>query len=108
MKTITVLLLLLTAAAGYAQEVSVGSLYPLLGTSYSIDSPLTMVNLSAPATGNGTVSTVTLTWRTNNGLNCSSSFKIRFFRKGAGNIYTATDTRGPFNSKEGQITLPLS
>lgn len=109
MKRLCVLVLLCLTTAVRAQEITIGSLYSSFGTSYTSEVPLTMVNLSAPATGVGQVSTVTLTWRLNNGLICPDAIRIRFFRKAAdGNVYTATATRGPFAGKEGQITLPLS
>jgi hypothetical protein len=109
MKTIFALALLFLTSVAHAQELTIGSLYPTFGTSYSLAGPLTMVNLSAPATGVGVVSTVTLTWRLNNGVVCPDAFRVRFFRKAAdANVYVASATRGPFAGKEGQITVSLS
>lgn len=109
MKKIALLTLFFMAATIGAQETSIGSLYATVGTSYSQTAPMTIVNLSAPATTAGVVNVVTLTWRLNNGLICPNAFRIRFFRKSADfNVYTAFATRGPFAGKEGQITLNLS
>ena len=109
MKRIFPIALFCLTSIAHANELTVGSLYPSFGTSYSVGGPLTMVNLSAPATGVGVVNTVTLTWRLNSGVICPDAFRIRFFRKAAdGNVYVATATRGPFAGKEGQITVQLS
>lgn len=97
------------AAAAAAQPLSIGSLYPETGVTHAAVGPLTLVNLGAPATADGSIGSVTLTWRTFDNVPCPASFKIRFFRRSnVGNTFTATATRGPFNSTEGQLTVAMT
>jgi hypothetical protein len=75
----------------------------------STNDVLMLVNLQAPATAAGSVNSVTLVWRAVNNQPCSNSFRVRFFRKSlVGSTYTATATRGPFNSADGQLTIPIA
>jgi hypothetical protein len=109
MKKIVLFALLALTASMRAQDVTVGSFYATEGSSYSVAEPLTMVNLSAPATGPGVINYVTVTWRLTNGVVCPNAFRIRFFRRAAdSNVYTAYATRGPFPGKTGQILLSMS
>ena len=84
------------AAAAVAQ-ISVGVLPSTLNSSdANFPTPQTDVSLENPATGSGSIDTVTFGWN----ATCNGVAKIKFFRR-SGNVLTMVDQRGPFDTVAG-------
>jgi hypothetical protein len=86
--------LLLIAATTMAQPVTVGALINR-GGEYSANSPSTYVDLSHPATGNGTLTSVTFRW-SGPTAGCSNNVKVKTVRMSNGFQFTVVAERGPF------------
>jgi hypothetical protein len=105
MRKLIVVLCLSLAVTGSAMAQVVGRLKPItdntiVGTS---GAPL-LVNLTHPATDNGSVTVATLDWAA--GAPCTGAFKVKFIRRG-GETYVVTAERGPFDSVNGLINVSL-
>jgi hypothetical protein len=64
----------------------------------------TDVDLTGPASGTGTVTSVHVYWSQ---AGCSNAIKIKFFRR-SGNTLTMTAERGPFSSVTADNTFAMS
>ena len=104
-KIVTAVALLLLSSAAFGQALTIGLTYG--GSPNASDSAIAPVRTDislAPATANGTVTTVHVYWSANP---CSNAFKIKFFHR-AGNTLTPYEDRGPFSSTTPDNTITLS
>jgi hypothetical protein len=99
MRTIAAVLFISTfAVSAIAQSVVVGHQSSLAGSAYSSTPPYTMIDLTHPATADGTLTVVSLKW---SGVGCTSAFKLKFFRPtGVFSLtsFTVVADQGPFNA----------
>ncbi|MEA2326981.1 MAG: hypothetical protein QOE68_1940, partial [Thermoanaerobaculia bacterium] len=97
--------LLLTAAPLCAQ-LTIGNAFSTSpNASDSNIAPVrTDVDLTGPASGTGTVTSVHVYWSQSG---CSNAIKIKFFRR-SGNTLTLTTERGPFSSVGADNTFAMS
>jgi hypothetical protein len=97
--------ILLTSAPLFAQ-LTIGA--PFSGAPNASDSNIaavrTDVDLTGPASGTGTVTSVHVYWSQSG---CSNAIKIKFFRR-SGNTLTMTAERGPFSSAGADNTFAMS
>ncbi|HET8798021.1 MAG TPA: hypothetical protein VFO89_10050 [Thermoanaerobaculia bacterium] len=93
MRTLSLVALLVLSLPTLA-EIRIGH-YVLLGADLqdSAATPYTVVDISSPASENGTINAVAV--RTGGGV-CTDAFRIRFFRPGGG-VMTLFADRGPFS-----------
>src|SRR5258708_6103941 len=109
MRNITVgLLLVLLALTASAQNVVVGT--QLLGGTLSRTGtpPYTLIDLSHPASADGTVTSASVKW---NVRSCTGAFKLKFLRPSdpfALTTFTLIAERGPFTAQAGPNLLPAS
>lgn len=103
-KPVLVLLALSFAALPlFAADVLVGDI-PSSGDFAYVPGPLkTIIDLSRPATANGTLTDATVRWSSSSGP-CTDVFKIRFFRPLSFTNYALIAERGPFSTGSGQLT----
>ncbi|HET7711961.1 MAG TPA: hypothetical protein VFL80_08520, partial [Thermoanaerobaculia bacterium] len=104
MRTGSVLFLsLILAATATAQVLNVGTDFPFNPNASDINlgNPRTDIDLTNPAEGSGSISTVKVAWSSSA---CPNAFKIKFFRR-AGHTLTMTAERGPFSSGSSTVTL---
>lgn len=102
-------LCILLALPVAAQTVTIGSQAVTAGTALSTAAtPFTLVDLSHPATANGSIAYVSVMWV---GGSCSSGFKVKFLRPSASNAlgnFTLVAERGPFNVQAGRNRVQLT
>jgi hypothetical protein len=93
MRTLSLVALLVLSLPALS-EITIGH-YVLLGADLlnPATTPYTVVDISAPASENGTINAVAV--RTGGGV-CTDAFRIRFFRPGGG-VMTLFADRGPFS-----------
>ncbi|HEY4642399.1 MAG TPA: hypothetical protein VII75_13725 [Thermoanaerobaculia bacterium] len=107
-----VFLCTLFASAATAQTVTIGSQSVNAGAILnSATPPFTLIDLSHPATANGTINYVSVGW---GGGSCTGGFKVKILRPAATNTlttFTLAGERGPFTALAGrnrvQLTPPL-
>ncbi|MGZ5441030.1 MAG: hypothetical protein ACXW5U_26255 [Thermoanaerobaculia bacterium] len=85
-------LLLVFPAAG--QALTIGNDVTPGAPATSGSAPTTAIDLANPATATGTITAVKYHWTT---AGCASALKIKFIRR-AGQTFTVTEERGPFDS----------
>jgi hypothetical protein len=97
-------------AAAAAQPVVVGQLRSKAQTALTLPSgPLTLIDLSSPATASGDVTSVTVQWVGGGVAPCTPGMKLKFFRPVAsGGALTYLGERGPFASLRGLMVIPIS
>jgi hypothetical protein len=98
--------LLLTAVPLLSQQLTIGpqfSTSPNAGDS-NVAPTRTDIDLTGPASGTGTVTSVHIYWSQ---AGCSNAFKIKFFRR-SGNTLTMTTERGPFTPASNDSTISMS
>lgn len=101
-------LLLLTALTAFAQDVTIGKAGIGIEELYggNPQSALTVIDLSAPALANGSLTTASL--RLETVTTCTgATFRLRFLRPARSNGYTLVAERGPFNATKGEQTVTL-
>ncbi len=109
MRKVILAVALLLVSSTVAAQVTVGGM-PVSGIYYTQSnngiSPYTFVDLSHPATANGTLSTASVRWAGG----CANAFKLKFLRLSGGlSSYTVTADRGPFSvSAIGITTVALT
>jgi len=104
-QTTLAILLLLMAGTTLAQSVTVGALTSHDGLSVPAE-PATFVDLSHPATSDGTLVSVTFRWLgTRTG--CSNNVKVKIVRPSNGFQFTVIAERGPFTPSGTISTFPL-
>src|SRR5258708_1765638 len=109
MRNITVgLLLVLLALTASAQNVVVGT--QLLGGTLSRTGtpPYTLIDLSHPASADGTVTSASVKW---NVRSCTGAFKLKFLRQSDPSsltTFTLVAERGPFTAQAGRNLLAVS
>ncbi|MEA2337583.1 MAG: hypothetical protein QOE82_1590 [Thermoanaerobaculia bacterium] len=98
-------ILLLTAVPMFAQ-LTIGSPFSSApnASDLNIAATRTDIDLTGPASGTGTVTSVHVYWSASG---CSNAIKIKFFRR-SGNTLTMTAERGPFSSAGADNTFTLS
>jgi hypothetical protein len=101
-------LLVLLALTASAQSVVVGT--QLLGGTVSRNEtpPYTLIDLSHPASADGTVTSASVRW---NFKGCTGAFKLKFLRPSdplALTTFTLIAERGPFTAQAGRNLLPVS
>jgi hypothetical protein len=98
----------LAASPLVAQQVTVGLMPPNPLTSGLVFTtvPVTYVDLTHHATGNGTINKVSVQWT----ATCSNAFKIVFLRGNLSSVstFTPVDVRGPFSVVAGRNDLTLT
>jgi hypothetical protein len=103
MRTIAaVLFISVFAVFASAQNVVVGSQAPVAGIALISPPPYTLIDISHPATADGTLTTASLRW---SGKSCTSAFRIKFFRPSDSfslTTFTVVAERGPFNALSGK------
>lgn len=98
MATRLLVVLALLAALAAPAQVTVGVMPNTLNSSdANFPTPQTDVSLENPATGSGSITTVTFGWN----AACTGVAKIKFFRR-SGNTLTQTAERGPFDTLSGR------
>ena len=106
-KAVLFLLLHSFAVSVAVAQISVGVMPATLNSSdANFPTPQTDVSLENPATGSGSIDTVTFGWN----ATCTGAAKIKFFRR-TGNTLNMFAERGPFNTfAAGRVTqvIPLS
>lgn len=97
--------LLLTGAPLFAQ-LTIGSPFSTIpnASDLNVAAVRTDIDLTGPASGTGTVSSVHVYWSQSG---CSNAIKIKFFRR-SGNTLTMTAERGPFSSTSADNTFSIS
>jgi len=97
--------MLLTSAPLFAQ-LTIGDSFSSSPNSsdLNIAAVRTDVDLTGPASGTGTVTSVHVYWSQ---AGCSNAIKIKFFRR-SGNTFTMTAERGPFSSVGADNTFAIS
>ena len=106
--TAAALLISCFAVSALAQSVVIGSQAPLAGIPFNSQPPYTMIDLTHPATADGTLTFVSLKW---SGNACTSAFKLKFLRPtGASSLttFTVVADQGPFNAVNGNNQVPLN
>ncbi len=104
--TIAVLLLTILAVRTSAQNVVVGAQVQEPGLLRNSTPPYTLIDLSSPATADGTVTTASVRW---GAKACTSAFKLKFLRPGNNSTtFTLLAERGPFNAILGRNQVPLT
>jgi hypothetical protein len=109
MRTIILALILASVTSSLsAQNVIVGT--HSLGASYaqSASVPYTMIDLSHPASADGTVTSASVKWA---GASCTAAFKVKFLRPASVSTlttFTLVAERGPFNAISGRNQLTLT
>ncbi|MBV9492746.1 MAG: hypothetical protein JOZ54_00755 [Acidobacteria bacterium] len=102
-KLVPVLLALSLAALPlFAADVIVGDIPSSAEFAY-VPGTKTVIDLSRPATANGTLTDATVRWRGQNGP-CTDAFKVRFFRAASLTSYTLIAERGPFSTGTSELT----
>jgi hypothetical protein len=94
---LSLLLMIVVSAGASAQTIGNYILAPNATTS-GLSIPYTVLDLSSPATSNGTIAAVAVRGTTA----CTNAFKVKFFHV-TGNVYTPYAERGPFD-----ITFPIT
>src|SRR6185369_14306240 len=108
-----ILLSILLAIPMAAQNVTAGSQSVTAGPIFnSTPPPYTLIDLSHPATANGSLTAASLGWR--GGGPCTGAFKLKVFHPSATNTltsFTFVGERGPFTAQPGRnhisITPPI-
>jgi hypothetical protein len=99
MRTIaSVLFISFFAVSAIAQSVVIGSQAPLGGIGFNSQPPYTLIDLTHPATADGTLTVVSLKWSFNA---CTSAFKLKFLRPAdqfSLTTFTIVADQGPFNA----------
>jgi hypothetical protein len=108
-RTIILALILVSLTASLpAQNVVVGT-QSLGGTiAQSATPPYTMIDLSHPATADGSVTSASVRW---GGTSCTAAFKLKFLRPANAatlTTFTLVAERGPFNAVGGRNQLVLT
>ncbi|HEV7487962.1 MAG TPA: hypothetical protein VGQ65_20005 [Thermoanaerobaculia bacterium] len=86
------------AVSALAQSVVIGSQAPLGGIGINTQPPYTLIDLTHPATADGTLTVVSLKWSSHA---CTSIFKLKFLRptdEFSLTTFTVVADQGPFNS----------
>src|ERR1700756_471295 len=98
--------LLLLAAPLVAQTLTIGPPFSTNPNSsdLAVATVRTDIDLVAPASATGTVSSVHIYWSQSG---CTNAVKIKFFHR-SGNTLTMTAERGPFTPAGGESTLTMS
>ena len=98
--------ILLLAAVPLFSQLTIGS--PFSGSPNASDQNVgpvrTDIDLTAPASGTGTVTSAHVYWSQSG---CANAIKIKFFRR-SGNTLTMTAERGPFSSVGADNTFTMS
>src|SRR4051794_18996389 len=96
MKNVRFSLLVFLIAAPLFSQLTIGPGFSTNPNSSDINfgSTQTDIDLVAPASGTGSVSSVHLHWAA---TGCTNALKIKFFRR-SGNTLTMTAERGPFST----------
>jgi hypothetical protein len=109
MRTIAaVLFISLFAVSAIAQSVVIGSQAPLAGIGFNSQPPYTLIDLTHPATADGTLTVVSLKWSFNA---CTSAFKLKFLRPAdqfSLTTFTIVADQGPFNALLGTNQILLN
>ncbi len=104
-----VVFVLLLALPSIGQSVTVGRLTDTYYGNLPGSTGFTLIDLSNPAMSSGNVSTATVRWAAGSAT-CTSAFKVKILRPAlsAFPTYTLVAERGPFDSQEGYVTVPLT
>ncbi|HYM59482.1 MAG TPA: hypothetical protein VEZ11_01175 [Thermoanaerobaculia bacterium] len=96
-------ILFISALSLSAQTLNMGNALGVPNSSDLNGGPVrTNIDLNAPASATGTITTVTYSWSS---TPCTNAFKIKFFRR-SGDTLTMITERGPFSSAaDNHITL---
>src|SRR5260370_58702 len=109
MRTIAfIVTLLLIAASAPAQTVVAGSQSQIANIAENSTPPYTLVDLTHPATADGTLTTASVKWAARS---CTSAYKVKFLRPSdtfSLTTYTLVAERGPFTSQPGFDILSLT
>lgn len=100
--------LLLTALTAFGQDVTIGKAGIGIEELYggNPQSAVTVIDLSAPAIANGSLTTASLRLETTS--TCTgATFRLRFLRPARSNGYTLVAERGPFNATRSEQTVTL-
>ena len=101
---------LLLAAVAHAQNVTVGS-HSLSGSiSFSGAPPFTLVDLSHPATADGTLNFASILW-TGSPTGCTNAYKIKILRPNSTiglTTFSLVAERGPFTAQPGRNQVSLT
>jgi hypothetical protein len=106
----SLLALVIALPAAAQQYLSIGSLFDSGSNTLVTEPNVTFVDLSSPATADGTVNSATVRWQVFPNQVCAGSFFIRLYRPtfSLPGAFQHVATRGPFDSKNGTFTVPLA
>jgi hypothetical protein len=96
------------AVSAIAQSVVIGSQAPLAGIGFNSQPPYTLIDLTHPATADGTLAVVSVKWTAHA---CTSTFKLKFLRPAdefSLTTFTVVADQGPFNAVLGTNMVPLN
>ena len=102
MRSLSVVAVLVSALTAGAQTI--GNYTFSASPSPVLSAPYTVVDLTTPATGSGTIGAVAIR---SSRASCDDGFKLRFYRR-SGNTLTSYAERGPFSLNGYHTTIPLS
>lgn len=107
---LTPLFCLLIAIPAVAQSVTVGS-QSMAGTiGYTFNPPYTLIDLSHPATADGTLNFASVQW-TGTATGCAGAFKVKFLHPSSTvtiGAFTLVAERGPFTAQPGRNQVSLT
>lgn len=106
----TALLLTFLAVPAFAQNVTIGS-QSMAGTiGYTFNPPYTLIDLSHPATADGTLNFASVQW-TGTATGCAGAFKVKFLHPSSMvtiGTFTLVAERGPFTAQPGRNQVSLT
>lgn len=104
------LLLSFLALPAAAQSVTVGSQSMAGSIAYSFNPPYTLIDLSHPATADGTLNFASVLW-TGTATGCAGAFKVKFLHPSSAvtiGTFTLVAERGPFTAQPGRNQVALT
>ena len=106
MRTTSILLALLATAVAAVAEVRIGNypIEPVTPVEGGAALPITIVDLSSPATAAGSINTAAVNFFARD---CAAGFKVKFFTR-SGDTLTQIAERGPFNVNNVLMKITLS
>jgi hypothetical protein len=107
MRKVIVFLALVSCSSLFAQTVTVGTL-PQAGALQFTATPATFIDLTHPATANGSINTATVRWFVGGSGTCSNAFKVKFIHPNVNGTGFSVTERGPFSGTRGDVTVQIT
>lgn len=105
------ILAVVLAVPAVAQSVIVGTQRATANFNFPFTAPVTLIDLSNPATADGTLTRASLNWYAFEDRACVGAFKIRFLRPADPprlTTFTLVGERGPFTARPGVNIVPIT